>query len=527
MIGFGNLENSFSWGPLSIGMALVAAGRVASCPSMKEYSLKSLFKKLPIINFHGDWKVSAHTLISDSRRVMRGSIFFAVRGLHDDGNTYLEEAIDKGAVAIVSSEPMPSLCPVAYIQVEDVRATLAAVAKRFYDQPDAKMPVVGITGTNGKTTVSQLLQYLLQEEQHPVGLIGTVRYDLGGRSVPSYRTTPESLDIYAMLSQMYLCGCQGAVMEVSSHGLDQKRVEGMQFQVAAFLNLTQDHLDYHQSMEAYLEAKKRLFDGSIGTSPKITVLNADDSHFENIKQSISKKTTIKTFGLKQHADFFAKDIIFAPKSTQFTLVYDRSEFPVSVPLPGLYNVSNALAALCIATSLGRNIQSMIQKMASFAGVPGRMESVEKGQSFSVFVDYAHTEDALVNALDMLKAVTPGNIYTVVGCGGNRDQAKRPKMMAAAADNSHHVFVTSDNPRKESVQSIFSDMRKGLTSEAKATFIDDRKEAILAALKAAKPGDCVLIAGKGHEVYQEFADTAVPFNDKLIAEALLEELQRVI
>ncbi len=516
MIGFGNLENSLSWAPLSMAMGLIAAGRSDPQDVMTGKTLKKLFKGMQVTAFRGEGKARVSCLISDSRRVVRGAVFFAVEGLHKDGNAFLEEAIDRGAVAVVSSAKPPVLCPITYIQVPDVRRALADVSRIFFEAPDEALNVVGITGTNGKTTVSMLVQALLAEESVPVGLIGTVRYDLGGRTLPSYRTTPESVDLFAMLSQMRDAGCKEAVMEVSSHGLEQSRVYGLNFEAVAFLNLTQDHIDYHGTMEAYFEAKARLFNGKVGNLPKVAILNLDDPKSLELQAIIPSKVKVRTFSIKGPADFYVRDLQLLPASSVFTLMYPEGEVEMNLPLPGLFNVENSLAAIALCHGLGRDVKGLVQKLGLFKGVPGRMERVNAGQAYNVFVDYAHTDDALRQALAMLRCVTPGKVYTVFGCGGDRDRSKRPQMMQAVLDNADQAWVTADNPRSEKVEAIFEDMKQGVAGLEKATFVTDRREAIGLALKAAQPGDCVLIAGKGHEAYQEFADTVVPFDDVRVA-----------
>lgn len=525
MIGLNNLENSLSWGPLSIGMALMASGKMAVSTVMTKHTLKQLFRKMPIKKFRGDWKATVSCLISDSRHVVPGAIFFAVEGLHKNGNAFLEEAIDRGAVAVVSNAPMPVLCPVTYIQVGDVRTAMASVARLFYGAPDEALTIGGVTGTNGKTTVTMLTQFLLAEDK-PVGLIGTVRYDLGKRSVPSYRTTPESIDLFAMLSQMQQAGCDHAVMEVSSHALDQKRVQGIHFDVVAFLNLTQDHIDYHGSMEAYWAAKKRLFTGESGHVPGIAIVNLDDPLAQDLIRQVPSSVKVRTFSTRTSADIYAKDVAFGPTFSRFTVVYAGGEVDLIVPLPGEYNVSNTLAALSLCEAMGKDVAVIAKKLADFSGVPGRMERVDAGQSFSVLVDYAHTEDALYNALTMLKRVTPGKIYVVFGCGGDRDRTKRAKMVEVVLNHAQHAWATADNPRSETLDSIFYDMQGGVTDASKITFVPDRREALRLAFEKAEAGDCVLIAGKGHEAYQELADTVVPFDDVLISLSLLKEGHRM-
>ena len=463
-------------------------------------------------------------LVMDSRRVVPGTLFFALPGLRADGSGFIDEAINRGAVAVVTQKiPSPAPAKVTFIQVADARATLATVARRFYKFPDRDLQVVGVTGTNGKTTVTHLIKHLLSDGSR-VGLIGTINYDLGARTVPSYKTTPESLDIFGMLAQMRDAGCKQAVMEVSSHGIDQQRVLGLEFGAAVFTNLTRDHLDYHQSMEAYFDVKTRLFTGHTGSEPKVAIVNIDDPHGVQLVDKIHAAVPgnrVVTYGEHASADVRAEAVALNFKNTTFKLVWPEGTALVDSPLIGRYNVSNLLAALATAYGLGRDPRTLLGRLQNFAGVPGRMERIEEGQAFNVLVDYAHTDDALTNALGMLRTITPGRLLVVFGCGGNRDRAKRPMMVKAVQAYADFAFATADNPRNETLSQIFDDMQAGVTAPLKMTWIEDRRRAISLALDMAKPGDCLLIAGKGHESYQEFAGTVIPFDDRQVVRELIE------
>jgi len=495
--------------------------------------LNRVFKMAPKLSdyFHNDEIIAVKGtldqpitgLVIDSRRVVPGSLFFALSGLRADGASFIDEAMSRGAVAIVTSK-LPAHPParVTFIQVADPRAMLARVAQRYHRFPDRDLTVAGVTGTNGKTTVTYLLKYLLNGAE-PVGLIGTISYDLGARTVPSFRTTPESHDIYGMLGQMRDAGCKTAVMEVSSHGIDQQRVAGLQFGAAIFTNLTRDHLDYHQTLEAYFGVKTRLFTGETGADPRAAVINLDDSHGRQLAERMRTErpgTRLVTFGEDAEADVRAENVILNFKNTTFRLIWPDGVVDVDSPLIGRYNVSNLLAAIAAAWSLGRNPADLLGRLRGFRGVPGRMERIEEGQPFNVLVDYAHTDDALRNALGMLRAITPGRLFVVFGCGGNRDRTKRPLMTRAVQEYADFAFATADNPRTEAIARIFDDMRAGVTAPEKITWVDDRRRAISLALDMAKPGDCLIIAGKGHESYQEFADTVFPFDDRQTARELI-------
>lgn len=462
-------------------------------------------------------------LVLDSRRVVPGNLFFALPGLRADGTTYIDEAVNRGAVAVVTQK-LPALPPakVTFIQVADARATLARVAQRYYKFPDRDMTVVGVTGTNGKTTVTHLLKHFLNGDQR-VGLIGTISYDLGARTVPAYRTTPESLDIYGMMAQMRDAGCRNAVMEVSSHGIDQKRVLGLQFGAAVFTNLTRDHLDYHKTFEAYFAVKRRLFSGETGTKPKVAVVNLDDPYGEKLAGHLAADNLaprLVTFGENPRAQVRAENLTLNFQNSTFRLVWPGGTMEIDSPLVGRYNVSNLLAAIATAWALGRDPVVFLARLRAFKGVPGRMERIDEGQTFNVLVDYAHTDDALRNALGMLRTITPGRLLVVFGCGGNRDRSKRPLMVRAVQEFADFAFATADNPRSEKLTQIFDDMREGVTTPTKIAWIEDRRRAISLALDAAKPGDSLLIAGKGHESYQEFADTVIPFDDRQVTRELI-------
>ena len=487
--------------------------------------LSDYFDDGEIIAVKGSLDRPISGLVIDSRRVVPGTLFFALPGLRADGTSFIDEAVNRGAVAIVTQK-MPALPParVTFIQVADARTALARVSQRYYKFPDRDMTVVGVTGTNGKTTVTHLLKHFLNSDQR-VGLIGTINYDLGTRTVPSYRTTPESLDIYGMMAQMRDAGCRQAVMEVSSHGIDQQRVLGLQFGAAVFTNLTRDHLDYHQTLEAYFAVKKRLFSGGAGPAPKVAVVNLDDSHGRQLAGQIKAelpetRMRLVTFGEESGADVRAENVSLNFKNTTFRLVWPNGTMEVDSPMIGRYNVSNMLAAIATAWGLGRDPFVFLSRLRGFKGVPGRMERIEEGQPFNVLVDYAHTDDALRNALGMLRAITPGRLLVVFGCGGNRDRSKRPLMVQAVLEFADFAFATADNPRSEGLAQIFDDMKAGATAPEKIAWVEDRRRAISLALDAAKEGDCLLIAGKGHESYQEFADTVIPFDDRQVVRELI-------
>jgi UDP-N-acetylmuramoyl-L-alanyl-D-glutamate--2,6-diaminopimelate ligase len=518
-------------GYLAQNYPLVHAFQPARRTRRETLATTRIFKMAPQLSdyFHADEILAVKGtlerpisgLVIDSRRVVPGAVFFALPGTRTDGSAFIDEAVSRGAVAVVTQK-MPALPPakVTFIQVADARATLAHVSQRFYKFPDRDLTVSGVTGTNGKTTVTHLLKHFLNGDQR-VGLLGTINYDLGARTVPSFRTTPEAVDIYGMMAQMRDAGCRQAVMEVSSHGIDQQRVRGLQFGAAVFTNLTRDHLDYHKTLENYFEVKTRLFTGNAGSPPKVSVVNLDDAHGEKLAAQLAgTPTRLVTFGENPRADVRAENIALNFKNTTFRLVWPGGTLEVDSPLIGRYNVSNLLAAIATAWGLGRDPVVFLARLRAFKGVPGRMERIEEGQPFNVLVDYAHTDDALRNALGMLRAITPGRLLVVFGCGGNRDRTKRPLMTRAVQEFADFAFATADNPRTEAIAQIFDDMRAGVSAPDKITWIEDRRRAISLALDMAKPGDCLLVAGKGHESYQEFADTVFPFDDRQVVRELI-------
>ena len=483
--------------------------------------LGSLLKGVETLSVSGPLSPIVANLSLDSRRVVPGALFFAIKGAHVDGARYVVEAISRGAVAVVSESPRPAaVSQVTWVRVPNVRRALAEMSRRFYRHPENALRIFGVTGTNGKTTVATLLQYLLKGAGTPTGLIGTVQYDLGARTLPAYRTTPESLELYALFDRMRAEGCRAVAMEISSHAIAQERVFGLPVEIAAFTNLTQDHLDYHGTLESYFETKLKLFDGGVGVAPKHAVVNKDDPYGRVLCARLPASVARTTFGISPDADVRAESVSLNAGGSVFEVIWPEGRATVRTSLPGLYNVSNILTVLAMGRAAGFDIAAWIKPIADFSGVPGRMERIDVGQPFNVFVDYAHTDDALNNALRMLRDVTRGRLLVVFGCGGNRDRAKRPRMVRAVQKWADLAWATADNPRKEPLAQIFDDMRAGVEAPDRIRRIDDRREAIAAAFENACPLDTVLIAGKGHETYQEFADTVIPFDDRQVARELL-------
>lgn len=474
------------------------------------------------LDLEGNPDPSINSICSDSRRVVPGSAFFAIPGMRRNGNEFLEEALVRGANLVVSeSNDLELPAGVSRLKVENARVALAQFSRRFYNMPDDSIGLIGITGTNGKTTVSTLARHLLEKPGRPVGLIGTVQYNLGDRVLPSYKTTPEAPDLYAMLRSMLAGGCSSAVMEVSSHGIDQSRVHGLNMELAVFLNLTRDHLDYHGTMEDYYKVKRRIFNGENGKLPKVAIVNGDCPYGKRLLAELHPRVQPLTFGFGEGNQFRATQVSLDAHGSQFIMEGPSINSLISSPLIGRYNVMNALAAFAIVHATGGCVADCVRKLNGFTGVSGRMENIERGQPYRVLVDYAHTPDALRNALEMLRECTKGKLRVVFGCGGDRDKGKRLEMTRVACAGADQIWATSDNPRSESIESIFTDMRKGVCRDSEVRFVEDRRRAIGLALDSAEEDDCILIAGKGHEAFQEVQYTAIPFDDRLVAKELLD------
>ncbi len=460
-------------------------------------------------------------LAYDSRKVAPGTAFVALRGNKSDGHDFIPKAIASGASAIIAEQAPPNDCKIPWVHVKQTRIALAQGAAALQNFPASKIAIVGVTGTNGKTTTAYLMHHLLNQGQKLCGLIGTVIYDIGGKLVPATHTTPESLEIQGLLAQMRDNGCKACAMEVSSHALDQERTHGLPFAAGVFTNLTQDHLDYHGTMEAYYAAKVRLFE-TIASQPKgQMVINLDDAWGRKLITRYESTGRITRFGFGVGADYRAVNPRYDMTGSTFELEIKGRSFLVRLPLIGDFNIYNALGALAAAHAVGLNLRETISHLKNSPQVPGRLERVTGDTSrFHVFVDYAHTPDALVNVLKTLRSLRPRRIITVFGCGGDRDRSKRPKMAAAAESGSDICIVTSDNPRSEVPESIIADAVKGFARPKNHASIVDRREAIKAALENARDGDIILVAGKGHETHQEVQGVKHDFDDRRVVRQLL-------
>ncbi len=462
-------------------------------------------------------EISIQGLECDSRKVEKGFLFVAIRGVKKDGGEFIREAIERGAAAVVTDSREDGAQEIPFILVPECRLAMARLATAFYGNPSKCLKVIGITGTNGKTTASFIIEHLLARQNKKVGVIGTINYRFGGKEIPAVETTPGPLKMQQILSQMVDAGCQFAVMEVSSHALDQNRVGGIDFAGGLFTNLTQDHLDYHKTFEAYFECKSRLFLGL--SRDKFSVLNRDDAWSEKLRKKVS--SSVITYSVNKKADFEADAIEWTGGVTHFNLMFHAEKIKVRLPLIGVHNVYNALGALAVIHGLGFDVKKACADLNSFKGVPGRLEAVNCGQDFSVFIDFAHTPDGLENVMRSLKPYKSGKLIVVFGCGGDRDKTKRPKMGKIAAEYGDFVYITSDNPRSEDPQTIAEEVRQGLPKDFKDYVVEvDRKKAVRQALLSAREGDLVLLAGKGHERTQVVGDKALPYSDR-------EETERVL
>jgi UDP-N-acetylmuramoyl-L-alanyl-D-glutamate--2,6-diaminopimelate ligase len=463
----------------------------------------------------------------DSRRVKPGYLFVAMRGESSNGNKFIDKAIAAGAVAVVTDsaaeKPRPGL---AWAQVEHGRRALARLSANFYKRPAERLAITGITGTNGKSTVAFLVESILAAANRKSALVGTIEYHVAGKILPAPHTTPEALDLNRILSEALASGATEAVMEVSSHALAQQRVYGIPFDVAVFTNLTRDHLDYHHTMEEYFAAKQVLFEGCGTDAPRAAVINLEDEYGKKLVQISRKRSTeVLTYGLTQ-GDFHAENAEITSRGTRFGLVTPNGTIPVFSALIGRVNVFNVIAAAAAGYARGCEREAIVKGVEDLRRVPGRFERVDCNQPFTVVVDYAHTDDALRNltalAGEFVRQAGHGSrVITVFGCGGDRDRAKRPLMGEAAGRGSDFVVLTSDNPRSEDPRAIINDAVVGLQrTGAKYTVEADRRKAIALAIAEARPGDIVLLAGKGHEKVQITREGSLPFDDVEVAREAL-------
>lgn len=461
----------------------------------------------------------------DSRQVKEGDLFVCIKGFTVDGHEYAKQAEIQGAVAIVSEKNLDVSVPV--IIVQDTARGLALLSNKFYDYPTKKLQVVGVTGTNGKTSVTYLMEAIFKEENRNTGLIGTIQMKIGNERFDVKNTTPDSLFLQKSFNEMVNKGTDTAVMEVSSHALDMGRVFGCDFDIAIFTNLTQDHLDYHADMKDYLRAKSMLF-AQLGNkynedNPKFAVLNADDPYFDDLAKSTAQP--VLSYGITNKAEVYASEIELDSNGVSFYLHAFEDKIKINSKLMGIFSVYNMLASAAAGICAGVSLKAIQQAFERTTGVSGRFEPVNRGQHFGVIVDYAHTPDSLENVLQTIRSFVKGRVITVVGCGGDRDRLKRPLMTKAALEYSNWVIVTADNPRTEDPMAIAADMVRDASGDHYEVKID-RKAAIYKAIEQAEKNDIVLIAGKGHETYQIIGEEKMDFDDRKVAgEAIAAKINK--
>ena len=464
---------------------------------------------------------------NNSRQVKEGSLFVAITGLKADGHNFISDAVSKNAAAIVIEDSRFTSDEYPWVLVHNTRKALADLSNAVYGFPSRRLNVIGVTGTNGKTTTTNLIATVLEDAGHKTGLIGTIHNRIGAEISPVNHTTPEAHELQELLLAFADRGASYAVMEVSSHALVLHRVRGTEFDIAVFTNLTQDHLDFHENMEKYLEAKSRLFSelGIKNTKSrrKFAIINNDDPY----AGALTDMSTVPviTYGIKNDADIKAENIQYKLQGVYFILRYTNKDFLVQLKMTGLFNVYNALAAIAVGLIEGIPAENLIASLERVNGIPGRFEKVEVGQDFTVIVDYSHTPDSLENCLRTARQLTEGRVITVFGCGGDRDRTKRPIMGEKAGRLSDFCIVTSDNPRSENPQAIIDEIVPGLKKTAKpGSYVEiaDRREAIYFAIGEARPQDVVIIAGKGHETYQIIGTQIIPFDDRQVASEALRK-----
>lgn len=464
----------------------------------------------------------------DSRQVREGTMFVAIRGTTVDGHRFIDDVLRRGAVGVISELEQPAGFHGVWLRTANAREALAKAAARINGDPSHKLDLIGITGTNGKTTTTYLCRALAEAAGHKAAMLTTVEYRIGDKSEPAVRTTPEASDTNRFLKEAVDAGCTMAVMEASSQAIDLHRCDWLRFKTAVFTNLTRDHLDYHETMENYFDAKKKLFDGRLGEAPASSVINIDDEWGARLAGLLRKEgRRVVSFsqskeGVSEHPDLFATGVdVSLIKGTSFHLVTPGGERRIVSPLVGRPHVYNMLAASAAALELGYSLDSISNGLSLCTGAPGRFERVPHDGDFAVVVDYAHSDDALLNTLSTARELTAGRVITVFGCGGDRDRTKRAPMGEVAGSNSDHVIVTSDNPRTEDPLKIIKEIEAGLAATGTPySVVPDRREAIFEAIGLARSGDVVIIAGKGHENYQIVGNDKFDFDDrKVAAEAL--------
>jgi UDP-N-acetylmuramoyl-L-alanyl-D-glutamate--2,6-diaminopimelate ligase len=484
--------------------------------------LGELLERVQPVETWVDRNTEVTSLAYDSRRAGEGCVFFAIDGEKTDGHLFVDDAVRRGAAAIVSEREAPSGLAERWVRVRKIRRALSEAARRFYDDPDLKLQLIGITGTNGKTTTAYLLNSIFEAAGNRTGLFGTIEYRLGTHIVSASNTTPESLDLATYFRELVAGGAKTAVLEVSSHALAQERVWGIHFSAAVFTNLTRDHLDYHHDLEQYFAAKRRLFEGLGIPPPELAVINVDDDWARRLLAIPNPRRV--TYGMHAKADVGVQRYSQDLAGLTATFTTPVGELEIQSGLLGRANLMNLLAATATAVGVGIPAESIQAGIRTLESVPGRFEKVDEGQPYLVVVDYAHTDDALRNVLETARELTRNRLVVVFGCGGERDRTKRPLMGEVAGRLSDLAILTSDNPRSEDPILIMNDVLVGLQRTSKPYIAEvDREKAIRKALSEAREGDIVVLAGKGHETYQVLKDQTVPFDDREVARGVLREM----
>ena len=493
--------------------------------------LRDLVSCLTQVTVAGSLDPEVHTITASSREVAPGMIFAAIRGTTLDGHRFINDALAAGATAILAETAQPSnyTAPATWLHVPDSRAAVSALASTLAGHPWKDLSMAGVTGTNGKTTTAFILHHIMKTAWHRAGLLGTILVDDGDTVEPAKHTTPGSIELSGLLARMRDNGCRGVAMEVSSHGIHQKRISSIGFDACIFTNLTQDHLDYHGTLECYFKAKADWFHSlaanPLGKKP-VAVVNYDDAYGADLVAALDGKMPVIRFGFGVHCDFRANNFRQSARGMEFELTAKGKVFLVRAPLIGRFNAYNLLGAIAAASACGIKPREAIASLVDSPQVPGRMENVGNAGGATVFVDYAHTPDALENVCRTLKELDPRRLITVFGCGGDRDKTKRPLMAAAASRHSDACVVTSDNPRSEDPLAIIRDIEMGLAGRGFRS-IPDRDEAINFAIQNALSGDIILIAGKGHETTQQFSDRTIDFDDRKHASKALRDRAQAI
>ena len=482
--------------------------------------LKELLKGVHVLHIDGSQELEIKGIAYDSRQAGEGFVFVCISGSKTDGHLFIEDVIAKGIKAIVVEKEVKDQEGITFIRVEDSRKALSAIAANFYGHPSKYMNVIGVTGTNGKTTTTHLIKHILEVNGVQSGLIGTISYKILDQEYKANNTTPESLELQRLFQEMLDHGVNTCVMEVSSHSLDLHRVEDIQYQIGVFTNITQDHLDFHGTMENYKNAKRKLF----YKTTQANIINVDDEFGLELSRQLSKlDAKCITYGIKEPAEIYGKDIEITAKGTRFQLVTPKFSGVINIGTPGMFSVYNALAAAAVGYVTGYGYLEIKKGLEETRVVPGRFELVPNDKDLTVIVDYSHTPDSIENAIKTIREFAKGRIITVFGCGGDRDKTKRPIMGEIAGRLSDYCIITSDNPRTEKPEDIIKDAEVGIKrTSCKYKMIVDRKEGIREAIRQSGPKDVILIAGKGHETYQIIGNRVIDFDDRKIAQELIQE-----